>query len=178
MAAKLKKRALAEYQSQVLEEDRETVSPEAKRLKLSLKSESPEPEPEPVESILPVLDTEVASTREVLENIASFDVTAVTNQSTEAIVAAVKKISEAMSKEKDECVKAQLVRLWGEVVGLASSEDIPAKLEDFSNLSEKSSKVLVSWLTALKKLVNGLSLSKGEISSSKSKTLKIFCYKQ
>ena len=37
--AAIKKRALAEYQSQVAVEDKETSSPEAKRLKLALRSE-------------------------------------------------------------------------------------------------------------------------------------------
>ena len=37
--AAIKKRALAEYQSQVAVEDKETSSPEAKRLKLALRLE-------------------------------------------------------------------------------------------------------------------------------------------
>ena len=160
MAAKLKKRALAEYQSQVQVEERESLSPETKRLKLSLRSESPEPEP--VESILPVLDTELASNREVLENIISFDVSAVSNQSPEVIAAALKKISEIVSKEKDDSLRAQLVTLWGEILGVASGDEVPARLEELVSLTEKSNKVLVSWLTTLKKLANLHSLSKGE----------------
>ena len=162
MAAKLKKRALAEYQSQVQVEDKdkEVASPENKRLKLSLRSESPEPKP--VESILPVLDTEVATTREVIENIISFNVSAVTNHSPEVIAAALKKMSELVSKEKDDSVKAKLVSLWGEILELAGSEEMPARLEELVSLSEKSNKVLVSWLATLKRLVNAHSLSKGE----------------
>ena len=162
MAAKLKKRALAEYQSQVQVEDKdkEVASPENKRLKLSLRSESPEPKP--VESILPVLDTEVATTREVIENIISFNVSSVTNHSPEVIAAALKKMSELVSKEKDDSVKAKLVSLWGEILELAGSEEMPARLEELVSLSEKSNKVLVSWLATLKRLVNAHSLSKGE----------------
>ena len=162
MAAKLKKRALAEYQSQVQVEDKdkEVASPENKRLKLSLRSESPEPKP--VESILPVLDTEVATTREVIENIISFNMSAVTNHSPEVIAAALKKMSELVSKEKADSVKAKLVSLWGEILELAGSEEMPARLEELVSLSEKSNKVLVSWLATLKRLVNAHSLSKGE----------------
>ena len=172
MAAKLKKRALAEYQSQVQVEDKdkEVASPENKRLKLSLRSESPEPKP--VESILPVLDTEVATTREVIENIISFNVSAVTNHSPEVIAAALKKMSELVSKEKDDSVKAKLVSLWGEILELAGSEEMPARLEELVSLSEKSNKVLVSWLATLKRLVNAHSLSKGERRAQSSLT----CY--
>ena len=158
--AAIKKRALAEYQSQVAEEDKETSSPENKRLKLALRSESPEPLP--VESILPVLDTELVTSREVLENIISFDVSTVPGQSTEVVAASLKKLSETVKKEKDDSVKAALVNLWGDILAVVSSEEVAARLEDLICLTEKSNKVLVSWLAALKKIVNLQSLSKGE----------------
>ena len=158
--AAIKKRALAEYQSQVAEEDKETSSPENKRLKLALRSESPEPLP--VESILPVLDTELVTSREVLENIISFDVSTVPGQSTEVVAATLKKLSETVKKEKDDSVKAALVNLWGDILAVVSSEEVAARLEDLICLTEKSNKVLVSWLAALKKIVNLQSLSKGE----------------
>ena len=158
--AAIKKRALAEYQSQVAEEDKETSSPENKRLKLALRSESPEPLPE--ESILPVLDTELVTRREVLENIISFDVSTVPGQSTEVVAASLKKLSETVKKEKDDSVKAALVNLWGDILAVVSSEEVAARLEDLICLTEKSNKVLVSWLAALKKIVNLQSLSKGE----------------
>ena len=158
--AAIKKRALAEYQSQVAEEDKETSSPENKRLKLALRSESPEPLP--VESILPVLDTELVTSREVLENIISFDVSTVPGQSTEVVAASLKKLSETVKKEKDDSVKAALVNLWGDILAVVSSEEVAGRLEDLICLTEKSNKVLVSWLAALKKIVNLQSLSKGE----------------
>ena len=158
--AAIKKRALAEYQSQVAEEDKETSSPENKRLKLALRSESPEPLP--VESILPVLDTELVTSREVLENIISFDVSTVPGQSTEVVAASLKKLSETVKKEKDDSVKAALVNLWGDILAVLSSEEVAGRLEDLICLTEKSNKVLVSWLAALKKIVNLQSLSKGE----------------
>ena len=158
--AAIKKRALAEYQSQVAEEDKETSSPENKRLKLALRSESPEPLP--VESILPVLDTELVTSREVLENIISFDVSTVPGQSTEVVAASLKKLSETVKKEKDDSVKAALVNLWGDILAVVSSEEVADRLEDLICLTEKSNKVLVSWLAALKKIVNLQSLSKGE----------------
>ena len=158
--AAIKKRALAEYQSQVAEEDKETSSPENKRLKLALRSESPEPLP--VESILPVLDTELVTSREALENIISFDVSTVPGQSTEVVAASLKKLSETVKKEKDDSVKAALVNLWGDILAVMSSEEVAARLEDLICLTEKSNKVLVSWLAALKKIVNLQSLSKGE----------------
>ena len=158
--AAIKKRALAEYQSQVAVEDKETSSPENKRLKLALRSESPEPLP--VESILPVLDTELVTSREVLENIISFDVSTVPGQSTEVVAASLKKLSETVKKEKDDSVKAALVNLWGDILAVVSSEEVAGRLEDLICLTEKSNKVLVSWLAALKKIVNLQSLSKGE----------------
>ena len=158
--AAIKKRALAEYQSQVAVEDKETSSPENKRLKLALRSESPEPPP--VESILPVLDTELVTSREVLENIISFDVSTVPGQSTEVVAASLKKLSETVKKEKDDSVKAALVNLWGDILAVVSSEEVAGRLEDLICLTEKSNKVLVSWLAALKKIVNLQSLSKGE----------------
>ena len=142
--AAIKKRALAEYQSQVAVEDKETSSPESKRLKLALRSESPEPLP--VESILPVLDTECVSIREVLENIINFNISTVPSHSTEVVAATLKKLSETVSKEKDDCVKAALVNLWGEILGVLSSEEMATRLDDFISLTEKSNKVLVAWL--------------------------------
>ena len=159
--AAIKKRALAEYQSQVAVEDKETSSPENKRLKLALRSESPEPLP--VESILPVLDTELVPSREVLENIISFDVSTVPDHSTEVVAATLKKLSETVQKEKDDSVKAALVNLWGDILAVVSSEEVAGRLEDLICLTETSNKVLVSWLAALKKIVNLQSLSKGEI---------------
>ena len=162
MAAKLKKRALAEYQSQVAVEDKETSSPENKRLKLALRSETPEPPP-PVESILPVLDTELVTSREVLENIITFSVSSVASASTEVVAATLKKLGETVSKEKDDSVRAALVNLWGDILGVLGSEELPARLEEFlSLLPQKSNKVLVSWLAALKKIVNLQTVSKGE----------------
>ena len=159
--AAIKKRALAEYQSQVAVEDKETSSPETKRLKLALRSESPEPPPV-VESLLPVLDTELVSSREVLENIIAFSVSTVASASTEVVAATLKKLGETVSKEKDDSVKAALVNLWGDILGVLSSEELPARLEELLSLSEKSNKVLVSWLAALKKIVNLQTVSKGE----------------
>ena len=159
--AAIKKRALAEYQSQVAVEDKETSSPETKRLKLALRSESPEPPPV-VESLLPVLDTELVSSREVLENIIAFSVSTVASASTEVVAATLKKLGETVSKEKDDSVKAALVNLWGDILGVLSSEELPARLEELLSLSEKSNKVLVAWLAALKKIVNLQTVSKGE----------------
>ena len=160
--AAIKKRALAEYQSQVAVEDKETSSPENKRLKLALRSESPEPLPIPVESILPVLDTELVTSREVLENIIAFNVSSLPNHSPEVVAATLKKLSETVQKEKDDSVKAALVNLWGDILGVLSSEEVATRLEDFISLAEKSNKVLVSWLAALKKIVNLQTVSKGE----------------
>ena len=159
--AAIKKRALAEYQSQVAVEDKETSSPENKRLKLALRSETPEPPP-PVESILPVLDTELVTSREVLENIITFSVSTVASVSSEVVAATLKKLGETVSKEKDDCVRAALVNLWGDILGVLSSEELHARLEEFLSLSEKSNKVVVSWLAALKKIVNLQTVSKGE----------------
>ena len=159
--AAIKKRALAEYQSQVAVEDKETSSPETKRLKLALRSESPEPLP--VESILPVLDTELVSSREVLENIIAFKVSSVPSHSSEVVAVTLKRLGETVSKEKDDSVRAALVNLWGDILGVLSSEELPARLEEFlSLLPQKSNKVLVSWLAALKKIVNLQTVSKGE----------------
>ena len=164
--AAIKKRALAEYQSQVAVEDKENSSPENKRLKLALRSESPEPLP--VESILPVLDTELVSSREVLENIIAFKVSSVPSHSAEVVAVTLKKLGETVSQEKDDAVRAALVNLWGDILGVLSSEELPARLEEFISLTEKSNKVVVSWLAALKKIVNLHTVSKGETETSSS----------
>ena len=107
MAAKLKKRALAEYQSQVQVEDSSSSSDKSKRLKLSLRNESTsDQESVLAESLLPCLDTEAVTNREVIENILGFSVT---NLSGESLVTAVKKISETIKKEKDPCIKSRLL---------------------------------------------------------------------
>ena len=87
MAAKLKKRALAEYQSQVQVEDSSSSSDKSKRLKLSLRNESTsDQESVLAESILPCLDTESVTNREVIENILGFSIS---NLSGESLVTAV-----------------------------------------------------------------------------------------
>ena len=117
----------------------------------------------PVESVLPVLDTELLSSREVVENIISFSPSSLASHSTEVVTANLKKLGETVSKEKDDSVRAALVNLWGDILGVLSSEELPARLEEFlSLLPQKSNKVLVSWLAALKKIVNLQTVSKGE----------------
>ena len=115
-----------------------------------------------MESVLPVLDTELLSSREVVENIISFSLSSLASHSTEVVTASLKKLGETASKEKDDSVRAALVNLWGDILGVLSSEELPARLEELLSLSEKSNKVLVSWLAALKKIVNLQTVSKGE----------------
>ena len=76
MAAKLKKRAMAEYQSVVQVEDSSSssssaVSDRAKRLKLSLRESLSDVESVIIESptVLPNLNTEALGVREVMANI-------------------------------------------------------------------------------------------------------------
>ena len=45
---------------------------------------------------------------------------------------------------------------------MGSSEEVAGRLEDLICLTETSNKVVVSWLAALKKIVNLQSLGKGE----------------
>ena len=85
------------------------------------------------------------------------------SQSSEVVTATLKKLSETVENEKDDSVKAALVNLWGDILGVLSSEEVTARLEDFISLTEKSNKVLVAWLAALKKIANLQSVSKGEI---------------
>ena len=115
----------------------------------------------PVESVLPVLDTELLSSREVVENIISFSPSSLASHSTEVVTASLKKLGETVSKEKDDSVRAALVNLWGDILGVLSSEEnFSARLEEFLSLTDKSNKVLVSWLAALKKIVSQQTVSK------------------
>ena len=151
MAAKLKKRALAEYQSQVQVEDSSSSSDKSKRLKLSLRNESTSDQESVVaESLLPCLDTEAVTNREVIENILGFSVT---NLSGESLVTAVKKISETIKKEKDPCIKSRLLSVWAEILCQDHLDDIGVRMEELLSVTDSSSKVLSSWMAAVKKVV-------------------------
>jgi len=154
MAAKLKKRALAEYQSQVQVED--VGERQTKRLKLSVRSESVSvSEPE---IVLPCLETEGGNARELIENILGFGAA---NIPAEAVPAAIKKVSEAINKEKDPCIKSRLLSLWGDILCGGQLEDVGTRVEELLSLSsETSAKVQSSWLTVLKRLAMSQNLSK------------------
>ena len=162
MAAKLKKRALAEYQSQCQVEDEQDRS---KRLKLSLRHESSGDSESVVttaaESVLPCLESSSVGAREVMENILGFDVSTVTSEN---MVSSLKKISESVVREQDSCVKSRLLLVWAEILTRDNSvEDVSSRVEELLSLSSteiESDKVLSSWMTALKQVVTRHSLVK------------------
>ena len=157
MAAKLKKRALAEYQSQVQVEDSSSSSDRSKRLKLSLRNESTSDQESVAESVLPCLDSEAVTNREVIENILGFSVS---NLAGESLVTAVKKISETIKKEKDPCIKSRLLSVWAEILCQDHLDDIGVRMEELLSVTDTSSKVLSSWMAAVKKVVMKHSLGK------------------
>ena len=135
MAAKLKKRALAEYQSQVQVEDSSSSSDRSKRLKLSLRNESIISDQESVaESLLPCLDTETVTNREVIKNILGFSVS---NLAGDSFVTALKKISETIKKEKDPCIKSRLLSGWAEILCQDHLDDIGVRLEELLSVQTK-----------------------------------------
>ena len=154
MAAKLKKRALAEYQQSQVQQGEEPQE-RNKRQKLVLRSDSSvEKDGEEVLG----LDTE-ASGRDAIRNIIGFT-TSLDTLSTEVVIATLKKIIELISKESDPCVKAKLVAAWGEVLALENAEDVSGRVDEMLPVKEDSKKVTGAWLAALIKIVKCQNLNK------------------
>ena len=151
MAAKLKKRALAEYQSQVLVEDK---TEKTKRLKLVIRKDSSEQEQDSILS----LDSE-SSGRDVIKNLVSFT-SNLDNLSAEALTAALKKIIELLGKEKDSCVRVKLVQAWGDILAQDKVEDVGIKVDEMLDITEDSTKVTGAWLVSLKKIIIKHNLNK------------------
>ena len=158
MAAKLKKRALAEYQSQVQSEDTAS-SDRNKRFKLSLRHESSVSEHESTpDTVLPCLDTETVSAREVIENILGLNID---NLSGDSLSTALKKISEIINKEKDPCLKSRMISVWADMLSGGQLDDVGARVEELLSLSsESSAKVLSSLMAGVKKIVTKHNLGK------------------
>eukprot|EP00090_Calanus_glacialis_P002411 TRINITY_DN11803_c0_g1_i1.p1 TRINITY_DN11803_c0_g1~~TRINITY_DN11803_c0_g1_i1.p1 ORF type:complete len:952 (-),score=245.87 TRINITY_DN11803_c0_g1_i1:99-2909(-) len=151
MAAKLKKRALAEYQSQVQVEDK---TEKTKRLKLVIRKESSDQEPESILS----LDSE-SSGRDVIRNIVGFSCN-INNLSAETLSSALKKIIELLTKEKDPCVRVKLVLAWGDILAQDKVEDVSTKVDEMLAVTEDSTKVTGAWLVSLKKIAMKHNLNK------------------
>jgi integrator complex subunit 4 len=147
MAAKLKKRALAEYQSQVVEDKERT-----KRLRLVTKSE---PEPD----TFLTLDPGECSNREVLRHLVAFNA-GLSNQSEESLAAALTKVVELLDKVEDACTRARLVTAWGDLVVLSPDlqDLLLAKLELLDKVTDVTSRDSAAWLAAFITIVKKASL--------------------
>ena len=151
MAAKLKKRALAEYQSQVLVEDK---TEKTKRLKLTIRKDSSDQENE---SIL-LLDADSAA-KDVINVLVNFS-GSICNFSLEVLNAALKKINELLMKEKDTCVRVKLVTAWGNILSQEKMEDVSQKVDEMLEVNEESTKVTGAWLVSMKKILTIHTLNK------------------
>jgi len=152
MAAKLKKRALAEYQSQVLSSD----NSDTKRLKLLLRGS---PSIEGVKDAFLSLDSNSTS-REVLETLATF-MAKLSTIPLDRLQSAIRKISELLSREKDSSIRARLVLAWGRIVALGKLEDTLAELDDLSVLltTQTVNKETCALLTSVRLVVDQVSLT-------------------
>jgi len=165
MAAKLKKRAMAEYNSSVVQvEDSNSssssaVSDRAKRLKLSLRESISDVESVAMESPspLPSLNTETLGVREVMANILGVNPREVTG---EGVASAVKTIQESLAREKDPCVRARLVLVWADIMSQDAVEELSLRVEEMLAIKETSSRVLSAWMTAIRKVVMAHNLGK------------------
>jgi len=152
MAAKLKKRALAEYQSQVLTSDTDNT----KRLKLLLRG-SPS-----IEGLKdPFLSLDSSSTsREILENLTTF-MAKLPTLPLDRLQSAIRKISELLSREKDSSIRGKLVLAWGRIVATGKLEDTLAELDELVVLlnSDTVDKETSALLTSVRLVVDQVSLT-------------------
>ena len=99
-----------------------------------------------------------ANARELIDNILGIGAA---NIESEAVPAAIKKVSNAINKEKDPCVKSRLLTLWGDILCGGQLEDVGVRIEEILTMSsETSAKVQSSWLSVLKRLAMTQNLSK------------------
>ena len=142
MAAKLKKRALAEYQTQV-----EAAPAAGKRLRLRAeRSESGAREEEPQSLLTVTADT---SDQELVRHLVTF-AAGVEGQGGEVLGQALRKVMEMLGRVEDACVRVRLVDTWSRILATGRLEDGMARLEEaVAAIQEASSKVTAAWLAGL-----------------------------
>ena len=156
MAAKLKKRALAEYESQVQVEDTER----SKRLRLVVGGRSDSQSREEEETLLTVgLDTQA---REIVQHVVAFTAD-LERQSPEVLGQALRRVVELLGRVEDPCTKARLVQAWGDLLATGRLEEAAQRLEEVmaSLREETSARVTAAWLAALSKVAAAVSLGRG-----------------
>jgi len=155
MAAKLKKRALAEYGSKLATEERREPT---KRLRLTARSTSSgETEPDPVLNI----DANTSERRIVLElmkfgrhlNLSSSD----------NLQTSIRRIDESLKKLKDSSVKVKLILIYAQILASGKLGDLTERISDIvENISsETSSKLISAWLQAATIIVQKMKLDVG-----------------
>lgn len=156
MAAKLKKRALAEYQSQVQVETGQLER--SKKLKLAVRRDSGCKEEES-ETLLSVSCE--AENREIIQHIIAFSV-ALPTFSPDMLMQGLKKIVELLGKIEEHCTRGRLVQAWGDILATGRIEEAGVRAEEMLNCirEETSSKVMATWLAALTKVASTLNLGR------------------
>ena len=145
MAAKLKKRALAEYQTQT----QPAVEGEpSKRLRLVTERSSSSSKEEEPDSLLTVGPE--TGDKEVVEHVVNFTAELTQQHSPDVLGHALRRVVEALTRVEDACVRARLVQAWGDILATGRLEDTQQKVEEvLVNMNESSSRVTAAWLAAL-----------------------------
>ena len=145
MAAKLKKRALAEYQTQT----QPAVEGEpSKRLRLVTERSSSSSKEEEPDSLLTVGPE--TGDKEVVEHVVNFTAELTQQHSPDVLGHALRRVVEALTRVEDACVRARLVQAWGDILATGRLEDTQQKVEEvLVIMNESSSRVTAAWLAAL-----------------------------
>lgn len=157
MAAKLKKRALAEYQSQVQEA---ATTSGGKRLRLvAERSDSSSTREEEQEELLSAGPE--AGNREVVEQVVNFTA-GLAGHSPEVLGQAVRRVLELLARVEEPCTRARLVQCWGDILATGRLEDGVQRLEEVVTgwKEEASGRVMASWLSALAHVAGSLTLGR------------------
>ena len=156
MAAKLKKRALAEYQTQT----QSLVGGEpSKRLRLVAERSSSNSKEEEPDSLLTVGPE--TGDKEVVKEVVKFTAELKEQHSPEVLGHALRRVIEALTRVDDACVRARLVQAWGDILATGRLEETQQKVEEaLAGIKESSSRVTAAWLAALAHVASKVQLSR------------------
>eukprot|EP00088_Acartia_fossae_P000160 TRINITY_DN10050_c0_g1_i1.p1 TRINITY_DN10050_c0_g1~~TRINITY_DN10050_c0_g1_i1.p1 ORF type:complete len:939 (+),score=261.73 TRINITY_DN10050_c0_g1_i1:63-2879(+) len=155
MAVKLKKRAMAEYSSQVLTEERHEQP--IKRLKLSSRhSVSSDIE------VDPILNIDLNSTeRRILSELMKYS-RHLKLSSSDNLETSIRRLEECLSRLKDNSVKYRLILIYAQILNTGKIGDIGEKMGKMCEhmTAESSNKLLSAWLQAAAICANKISHDK------------------
>ena len=78
----------------------------------------------------------------------------------EGVASAVKTIQESLAREKDPCVRVRLVLVWADILSQDAVEEVSLRVEEMLAIKKMSSRVLFTWMTAIRKVVMAHNLGK------------------